>query len=122
MLVDEGYDVWLINCRGNVYSRKHSTLDPNFDSDYWRFSFHEIGIYDIPAVIDFVLSDTNQQQLFHIGHSQGSTSFYVMTAERPEYNDKIIAHFSYAPAAYETNMRSPFISMFAKTTFLLTVS
>lgn len=121
-MVEEGFDVWLINCRGNKYSRKHTSLDPNFDSEFWRFSFHEIGVYDIPAVIDFILMTTGEEKLFHIGHSQGTTGFYVMLSEKPEYNDKIIAHIGYAPSAYEKHMRSPFIGIFAKTSFLLAVS
>lgn len=54
MLVDAGYDVWLINPRGNLYSRKHKTLLPS-QPEFWEFSFHEIGIYDIPACIDYIL-------------------------------------------------------------------
>lgn len=111
-----------MNCRGNRYSRKHISLDPDINADYWHFSFHEIGVYDLPAVIDFILMKTKEKKLFHIGHSQGTTSFYVMTSEMPEYNDKIIAHFAYAPTAYMKHLRSPFIKLFAKTTFLATVS
>ena len=41
MLADNGYDVWLGNYRGNYYSRKHLTLNPDslWNGDYWQFSW-----------------------------------------------------------------------------------
>lgn len=35
------FDVWLINFRGNYYSRDHSFLDPDTDAMFWDFSFEE---------------------------------------------------------------------------------
>jgi lysosomal acid lipase/cholesteryl ester hydrolase len=53
-LVEAGYDVWLGNSRGNLYSRGHLVKDPERDSSYQNFSFYEMGTKDLPAVIDFV--------------------------------------------------------------------
>lgn len=50
-----------------------------------------MGIYDQPAVIDYILAATNSTKLHYVGFSQGTTSLMVMLSERPEYNDKI--HF-----------------------------
>lgn len=59
-----------------------------------------MGVYDQPAVIDYILGSTNASKLFYIGFSQGTTSLLVMLSERPEYNDKIHAVSLMAPVGY----------------------
>ncbi|KAF5293144.1 hypothetical protein FQA39_LY13754 [Lamprigera yunnana] len=108
MLADEGYDVWLANYRGTTWSLKHETLDAKADEkEYFNFSFQEIARYDLVAHIDHILAVTNQKQLFYIGHSQGTTTFFALAAEKPEYNNKVKLMVSLAPVAYTTNLRSP---------------
>ncbi|KAH0623587.1 hypothetical protein JD844_006504 [Phrynosoma platyrhinos] len=47
--------------------------EPSFDGFYLSaFIFHEMGYYDIPAVIDVILKKTAQDQLYFVGHSEGS--------------------------------------------------
>ncbi|KAH8410630.1 hypothetical protein KR009_007733 [Drosophila setifemur] len=99
LLADHNYDIWLGNARGNRYSRNHTTLDPD-ESKFWDFSWHEIGMYDLPAMIDHVLKATGFQKLQYVGHSQGCTSFFVMCSMRPAYNDKVISMQALAPAVY----------------------
>lgn len=65
-----------------------------------------MGIYDLPATIDYVLERTNRSQLYYIGHSMGSCMFFVMCSMRPEYNYKIRAQISLAPVAYVHHMTS----------------
>lgn len=112
-LADEGYDVFLHNSRGNTYSRNHTTL--NVDSDaFWQFSFHEMGVYDIPATIDYILNITSRKSLYYIGHSQGTTQFFVMGSERPEYTGKIKRQFSMAPVTFMGRSFNPFFQGFFK--------
>lgn len=121
ILADQGYDVWMGNSRGNTYSRGHEQFLPT-DSKYWNFSFHEMGVYDLPATIDYILAATKQPKIYFLGHSQGTTSFFVMMAIKPEYNDKIFKFAAYAPMAYMANVRSPFIKFTAKLSSPLYVS
>lgn len=78
----------------------------------FSYSWHEIGYYDLPAMIDYVLEKTGHSKLYYIGHSQGTTAFYVMMSERPEYNAKIKGMISLAPIAYLSNQRSPVLKCF----------
>ncbi|KAJ8972995.1 hypothetical protein NQ317_002275 [Molorchus minor] len=87
-LADEGYDVWLGNNRGNMWSRKHTTLDPDNQMEFWDFSFHEMGFFDTPAIIDYILNITGSEQISYIGHSEGTTQLFVMASMKPEYNSK----------------------------------
>ncbi|GAB0100094.1 Lipase [Sergentomyia squamirostris] len=113
LLSNHNYDVWMGNARGNRYSRNHISLNPE-NRDFWFFSWHEIGIYDIPTMIDYILEITKQKKLFYIGHSQGATSFWVMLSEKPEYNSKIILMQAFAPVAFMANPRSPVVQGFAQ--------
>lgn len=101
LLSDAGYDVWLANARGNAWSRNHITLHPLRNSEqFFDFSWHEIGYYDLPAAIDYILQVTKAKKLHYVGHSQGCTVFLVLAATRPEYNRKIRLATLMAPAAF----------------------
>ena len=55
-----GYDVWLGNSRGNTYSRANTKLDPDKDAkEFWAFDWEQMGQYDLPAVFDYLLDQTN---------------------------------------------------------------
>lgn len=69
----------------------------------------QIGVGDIPDMIDYITSRTGQQRMHYIGHSQGTTAFFVMCSERPAYNDRIISAHLMAPIAFMGNLRSPFV-------------
>lgn len=114
--------MWLGNYRGNRYSRKHASLDPDDSKtrrQFWSFSWHEMGLYDIPAMIDHILAtNTNFEKIHYVGHSQGTTAFFITASERPEYNSKIYAMNALAPVAFMGNMKGGvgrFVSSFLET-------
>jgi len=55
------YDVWMPNSRGNIYSLHHVNLTFH-DKKFWEFSFDEMIMYDLPAVIHYILNATNSSK------------------------------------------------------------
>lgn len=106
ILADKHHDVWIGNCRGNFYSRKHLYLNPN-SKKFWNFTFHEIGLYDLSAIIDKVLETTGAKKINAIGHSLGNTIFYVLGSMREEYNEKINVMIALAPICFLHNVPAP---------------
>ncbi|XP_026271989.1 lipase 3-like [Frankliniella occidentalis] len=88
VLHEAGYDVWLGNVRGSTHSRAHRTLNSS-DPAFWEWSWHEMGMYDVPAMVDHVLARTGAASLHLIGHSMATSSILVFLGERPEYNAKV---------------------------------
>ncbi|KAJ8675730.1 hypothetical protein QAD02_011516, partial [Eretmocerus hayati] len=105
ILSDHGYDVWLGNARGNLYSQRHAKYSTS-EYKYWNFSWHEMGVYDLPAALTYVNSKT-EKQIIYIGHSMGTTMFFVMAMEKPNVAKKVKAMFALAPVAYMSNLKSP---------------
>ncbi|EDW87976.1 lipase 1 [Drosophila yakuba] len=110
------YDVWLANLRGVApYGRQHIDLT-DVMLEFWRFSFHEHGAYDLPAIIDHMAKVTGDEQLergkgsgadgeeMHhqvvlIGHSQAFNAFLVLCAVHPRFSQRIQLIQALAPLA-----------------------
>ncbi|XP_026728530.1 lipase 1-like [Trichoplusia ni] len=107
LLSNTCYDVWVGNVRGNNYGRRHVTLNPSKDPRFWDFYIEEIGKYDLPAYIDYILDYTRSEKINYIGYSQGGGTFYVMCSERPGYCDKVQLMITLAPATRHYNTRGP---------------
>lgn len=79
-MADRGYDIWMLNTRGNRYSRNHTTLDPDVDNEFWNFSFHEEREDQI-ASIDYILSNTGQSQLSLIAFSLSTNTLFAALSD-----------------------------------------
>ncbi|NWX32542.1 LICH hydrolase, partial [Notiomystis cincta] len=110
ILADAGYDVWLGNSRGNTWSLKHKTLKP-CQKEFWQFSFDEIGKYDIPAELKFIMNKTGQKDVYYIGHSEGSTAGFIAFTTYPGLSQKIKAFFALAPVITITHATSPLVTL-----------
>ncbi|XP_042909900.1 gastric triacylglycerol lipase-like [Parasteatoda tepidariorum] len=105
LLADNGYDVWLGNTRGGAYSRQHLNFQTN-SKDFWDFSFDQMAEYDLPAMIDYILNTTKEDNLVYIGHSQGTTIAFALLSERPLYNEKIKLFVALAPEVEVSHVKS----------------
>ncbi|XP_039148048.1 lipase 3 isoform X2 [Drosophila simulans] len=114
------FDVWLANARGTTHSRGHRTLQTS-DARFWQFSWHEIGIYDLPAIVDYVLARTNRRQLHYVGHSQGTTVLLVLLSQRPEYNARFANAALMAPVAFLQHLSSPPLRLLARDSSMATL-
>ncbi|XP_054030653.1 lipase member M isoform X2 [Dryobates pubescens] len=110
ILADSGYDVWLGNSRGTSWSRRHQRLSAD-QPDFWDFSFHEMAMFDLPAMISFVLQKTGQKQMYYIGYSQGCTIGFIAFSSLPELAQNIKMFFALAPVATVSHTKGPIMRM-----------
>ncbi|NXI06141.1 LIPM Lipase, partial [Pachycephala philippinensis] len=113
ILADAGYDVWIGNNRGNSWSRRHLNL--SLDSEqFWDFSFHEMAMYDLPAMVDFILMQNEREWLFYVGHAQGSALGFIAFSSLPHLAKKIRLFLALAPLHTLHHVRGPVL----RSTFL----
>ena len=69
------------------------TLNPNKDKEFWNYSFHEMGLYDLPAVIKHIKADTGVDKITYIGHSQGTSQMFAGITLLPDFYKENINGF-----------------------------
>lgn len=110
LLLEEGYDVWITNTRGNFNSYEHKnpkdySIFVN-KSKYWNFTLDEMAIYDLPANIEYILDYTNNEKLSYVGHSQGTAQFFAANCLH-SLADKVDVFIGLGPVLYVNHMESP---------------
>ncbi|KDE09404.1 hypothetical protein MVLG_00310 [Microbotryum lychnidis-dioicae p1A1 Lamole] len=98
-LLDQGYDVYVSNIRTNfkMPHRHFKRSDPR----YWAWSIKEIGMYDLPAIVDFVVGRTGVKPAY-IGHSQGTGTMFLALSRgiRPDIGNKLSSFIALGPSVY----------------------
>jgi gastric triacylglycerol lipase len=116
ILANKGYDVWLGNNRGNKHSRNHIKLNPDKNKEFWKFSLHEMGTLDLPAMIDFILKETGSEKISYIGHSQGTSQlFAALTLDNEYFSKRLNAFIALGPVTRLHEIGSSFVKITAQT-------
>jgi len=118
-LCDEGYRVYLPYVRGTQFSRSHLDYKSSLFSDYWNFSFDHMAEYDLPAVINYVKKRDQVEQVYYIGHSQGTLIYFLAYMNDPEFIEKNVKKFVALGTVPNVNNAPHFlIKIFQKTGIL----
>lgn len=104
-LVENCHPVYLGNSRGNYYSQRHRKLSKN-SSEFWNFSYEEIGLYDVAAMLIHIYHKHKGMQVHYVGHSQGCAEILILLAERAQFQLIVGTVFLLAPATYFRHSRT----------------
>ena len=115
VLAKNNFDVWLANSRGNKYCKEHEKFNSK-SYEFWQFSFNEMGLYDIPAVIKYIKEiNKSNEKIIYFGHSQGTTSMLSgLTQKYDFYKDNIKLFVALAPIARLNYLDSTLLSVMSK--------
>ncbi|KAK5113415.1 hypothetical protein LTR62_003515 [Meristemomyces frigidus] len=113
MLVEQGYDVWLGNNRGNKYSKKNLHHAPT-STAFWNFSMDQFAFHDIPDSINYILTTTSQPSLSYIGFSQGTAQAFATLSIHPTLNTKVDVFVALAPAMAPPGLASGVVASLCK--------
>jgi len=108
VLVEQGFDVWLGNNRGNKYSKKSIHHSPN-STKFWDFSIDDFAWHDIPDSIEYILDATGARSISYIGFSQGTAQAFAALSIHPSLNRKVDVFVALAPAMSPKGLAAPIV-------------
>ena len=109
-----GYDVWLGNNRGTRLSLGHLSLSTD-DKEYWNYYQEDLGTKDVPAFADFITKETGVESMSYVGHSQGTTQFFMGASLKPDYYaEKFNLFVALAPVGKTGNLGFESLHLAAK--------
>ena len=112
VLANHNFDVWLGNSRGNKYCKMHEKFDDK-SFEFWQFSFNELGLYDVPAIIKYIREvNKSGEKIIYFGHSQGTSLMFSGLAQKFDfYKENLKLFVALAPVARLSNLASTLLSI-----------
>ena len=110
-LADTDFDVWVASTRGSHLSKMHVSLD-TASKEFWDFSAQDMAEKDLPALIDFVLTNSGAKTLKYVGHSQGTFLLMHLLSYVPQYNDKVDIGVLLTPFSGTFSPKAKYLNLF----------
>lgn len=70
-----------------------------------------MGLYDLPANIDYILDITGLESIGYVGHSEGTIQGFAGFSMLPELESKVNVFIALAPVAYVDHQSSTFVKI-----------
>ena len=81
LLLKEGFDIWLGNTRGNIFSNSHVSKNPKDPkSGYNDYSIDNLAANDLPAMIKYVRAKTGNKKIIYWTFSRNYYIFHECNA------------------------------------------
>lgn len=75
-----------------------------------------MGMFDLPAMIDYIKSKTGEKKITYLGHSQGTAQMFVALSNNIEYiKENVNGFIALGPITKLANIRSKFLNLLAVT-------
>jgi pimeloyl-ACP methyl ester carboxylesterase len=92
-----GFDVWLLNNRGNYYSFE-STNTTYKNGNFWAFTPEDMGTKDLVPTIKYILDNTREISVTVVGMQQGSEQLLMAASLMPNFFNKYVdLHIAISP-------------------------
>jgi pimeloyl-ACP methyl ester carboxylesterase len=90
-LANFGYDVWMINLRGNEYSKGYNGRLRASDADYWDFNIGTLVEQDLMAAIHFIQAKKNNKEdpIGLVTYSYSSGYVMQLLTKFPAYAERL---------------------------------
>ena len=72
----------------------------------FRFSIHEMAVFDLPAALKKVISISGGKSVAYVGHSMGTTTFLAMCSSKIPVSDKVDLAILLAPVVDPRGIKS----------------
>ena len=68
-----------------------------------------MALYDVPAHVDYILEETEASQVIYVGHSQGTSQWFLANTLYPDLHLKFKAFVGIAPVVFAGGIHTPVI-------------